>query len=365
VEGEPESIPGPAATEAVEPKEVVTEQETTEDSKDEPAEESEEQLTTEDIDNFFKRSLMQTLTQSKLQPPLPSSQFMHLINSNLITSHPSIQIKKTSWKKSAKFLKAMEKSKFLKLKGKDDDLTIVSISNTTNNEELKNFVPYKVKKSQPSQQQPTPPKGSDTLTLTNYYKPTAPLRPIFNELDLDFISNFNTKSDVKDILNAYITKQNLVNPTNKKLILINGALSKLTKDAALGRDKLLPLFLSKFTEYYKLTTPGSDDNNSPPVKGSLPQVEIITETKIGRKLITRISKVEYFNIDIETFANELKVKCSGSTTIKPKVENPKFSEISVQGPHFKIVNELLTGKYGLNANWISFNDKSKSKKKRS
>lgn len=320
-------------------------------------------LTTEDIDNFFKRSLMQTLTQTKLELPLPSSKFMDFINSNLITSHASIQIKKTSWKKSAKFLKSMEKAKFIGLKGKDNDLTVITISNVNNNEELKNFVPYKVKKPSSQIQQPTQSKNANSLILTNYYKANSSIRPIFNELDLDFVNKFYTKPEIKDILNDYISKKNLVNEKNKKMILINEDLSKMTKEASLGRDKLLPLFLKNFTEYYKISKP-NETNKELPIRGTLPQVEIITETKIGRKLITRISNIEYFNIDIESFANELKIKCSGSTVVKPKVSNPKITEISVQGPHFKIVNELLTNKHGLNPNWISFTDKSKPKKKR-
>ncbi|CCH46487.1 hypothetical protein BN7_6080 [Wickerhamomyces ciferrii] len=329
-------------------------------------------LTVEDVDHFFKRSLLQTLTQDGIKLPMTSSEFMNHIIKNLASDFEQIQIKKTSWKKSAKFLKAMEKDKFLKLKGKGDDLTVVSSATKENNEELKNFVPYKVKKSKPTNAPTTNSKAqnnNNTLIAHKLYKPTNPLRPIFNDLNLVYADYFET-NEVKEILNKYIAKNGLVNEKNKKQILLDDNLSCLVKnnETTLGRDKILTPFLSKFTEYYMLENPAlpvEDQIHQEPVRGSIPQVKIITETKIGRKVVTRTFNFEPFGINADELSSELKVKCSGSSTIGQNVQNPKLTEVTVQGPHSKIVIELLTKKYGLNSNWISFDDKSKPKKKRS
>lgn len=326
-------------------------------------------LTVEDIDHFFKRSLLQTLTQDKLTPPMPTSIFMNHIINNLASDFSQIQIKKTSWKKSAKFLKAMEKEGFLKVKGKGDDLTVVSVANKDNNEELKNFVPYRVKKTKPqgAQSSSKTNDNSNTLIAHKFYKPTAPLRQIFNDLDMIYARMY-TANEVKEILNKYITKHSLVNPKNKKTILLDDALSNaIPGDKLQGRDKLLTPFLNKFTEYYQLENPAlpaEDQIHKEPIRGQVPQVKIITETKIGRKVVTRTFNFEAFGINAEELAGELKVKCSGSSTIGQNVQNPKLTEVTVQGPHSKIVIELLTKKYGLNQHWISFDDKSKPKKKR-
>lgn len=325
-------------------------------------------LTVEDVDNFFKRSLLQTLTQEKLTLPMPASVFMNHIIANLASDFNQIQIKKTSWKKSAKYLKAMEKEGFLKLKGKGDDLIVVSSAKKENNEALKNFVPYKVKKSKPQGAQPaSKSEDKNTLIAHKFYKPNAPLRPIFNDLDLVYVNMF-TANEVKDILNKYIAKHNLVNQKNKKTVLLDDNLSHIIPgDKVQGRDKLLTPFLSKFTEFYQLenpSLPADEQLHREPVKGQIPQVKIITETKIGRKVVTRTFNFEAFGINAEELSNELKVKCSGSSTIGQNVQNPKLTEVTVQGPHSKIVIELLTKKYGLNQQWISFEDKSRPKKKR-
>ncbi|ONH66708.1 Translation machinery-associated protein 64 [Cyberlindnera fabianii] len=326
-------------------------------------------LTTEDVDYFFKRSLMQTLTQPpELVLPLQASTFMNHIVNNLSSDDNSIQMKKTSWKKSAKFLKAMEKDGFLKLKGKGDDITVVSAATKDNNEELKNFVPHKAKKSKPAGAKPSSKTNSSQLILTKYYKPTSPVRPILNDLDMNYTA-FYTSNEVKDLINKYIAKHELVNPKNKKMILCDDLLKSFMqgKEASQGRDKIMDPILKKFSEHYKITNPDDPDspeNSEPPRKGAVPQVKIITETKIGRKLITRVSNFEAFGIDPEQLSSELKVRCSGSSTIGQNVQNPKLVEVTVQGPHSKIVIDLLTKKYGLHTTWISFEDKSKGKKKK-
>ncbi|KAH3688379.1 hypothetical protein WICPIJ_000636 [Wickerhamomyces pijperi] len=335
------------------------------------------QLTTEDIDHIFRRALYQTLVQpsSPLKLPLPASEFMNHINDNLPdANHPSIQMKKTSWKKAAKYLKVMEKDGFLKLKGKGDVITVVSAVTKESNDTLKNFVPYKIKKKAAASTSGTTAKddkkANKGLILEKWYKATSPIRQVFNDVDMSYV-DYYSPAQVKEILNKYIAKNELINEKNKKTIILDDLLySLLNKNnkpdsRVLGRDQVLEPFLSKFSEFYRLIDPKETSNESVPIiRGSVPTVQIITETKIGRKLITRTSNFEPFGINATLFANELKVKCSGSTTVGPNVQNPKLTEVTVQGPHGKIVMDLLTKKYGLNVNWIKFEDKSKGKKKK-
>lgn len=365
--GEEEEVKEETVPEATESISETQEKTIKEDGEVEELAEEVDQLTVEDIDHFFRRSLYQTLTQTTLQFPLPASVFMNHINDNLAADHSSIQIKKTSWKKAAKYLKTMEKEGFLKLKGKGDDITVVSAINKDSNETLKNFVPYKIKKKAAPVKSSKNDKVSSGLILEKWYKPTSPLRQVFNDLDLVF-AQYYSPAEVKDILNKYIAKHNLVNERNKKTVILDDVLFSITpkSEKIIGRDQILDPFLKKFSEFYKIVNPNEQqDNSSAPIRGSVPSVQIITETKIGRKLITRTSNFEPFGVNATDFANELKIKCSGSTTIGQNVQNPKLTEVTVQGPHGKIVVDLLTKKYGLNPNWVKFDDKSKPKKKRS
>jgi translation initiation factor 2D len=325
------------------------EEEGKEDTKDNEMADEMNSLTVEDNDHFFKRSLLQTLSQNPMLP-LNSSNFMDHINSNLLIEQA---IKKTSWKKSAKFLKAMEKDGLIKLKGRGDDLVIISFNK--GHEQLKNFNPYKVKKQAPKKEKK---EETEKIVLTMFYKPTNPVRMVFNSLDLEYNSCY-TATDLKEILNKYISKEELVNEQNKKNIIINDALANLTKENTIGRDKLFPLFLEKFTEHYTIA---KGLRTSKLQKGNPPKVNIITETKIGRKTITRVSNFEHYEIDAEELSMDLKQKCSGSSTIHKNVQNPNIKEVLVQGSHASKIIELLVKKYGLNQGWIESEDKSKKKK---
>lgn len=322
-----------------------------------------QQLTVQDIDNFFTRALYQTLTQEKLALPISSSNFMTLINNNLPTQHSQVVMKKTSWKKSAKFLKHFEKNNFLKLKGKDDDLIIVSVSDVNNNDTLKNFVPYKVKsKKKSGSESGAQDKKSSELVLCKYYKPTSSIMKVFEIRD-----KLLTAAEIKQLLNQYIDQHQLVSPANKKLILLDDDLKSVLKapDNSIGRDKIFDQLLSKFTEYHQLFRgEGGEPLSKQPIRGQLEPIEIVSETKIGRKVVTRVFKFEKYGLSSDKLSDILKVKCSGSTTISANLQNPKYVDVTVQGPHFKTINSLLTTEYGVNAKWIRFTDKTRSKKKK-
>ena len=90
-------------------------------------------LSVQDVDYFITRALYYTITtDTKLSLPISASNFISQhINKNLPdVDHNEVNIKKSSWKKTAKFLKHFEKEGFLKLKGKGDDLTVVGMNKT-------------------------------------------------------------------------------------------------------------------------------------------------------------------------------------------------------------------------------------------
>lgn len=324
-------------------------------------------LTTDDVDYLLKRALYQTLTQTPVTPPLSSSQFMDQLVQNLATDHSDVNIKKSSWKKAAKFLKAMEKDGFLKLKGKGDDLTVVEVAKSSNNDTLKGFVPYKVKK--PAKKSPSESssngKAAGSLILEHYYKPTSVLRPLYNSLDLELDAYYTTK-ELRKHLDQYIDKEQLVNPADKSTIIVNDFLSKIIpgNKNLVKRSQLLAPFEKQFSSFYTISKPGQSNGSLKKLRGTPPKVHIVIETKIGRKTITRVFNFETYGVDAEELSAELKLKCSGSATIRPNVQSPKIIEVVVQGSHSQKAVELLTTKFGLNPNWIDSEDKSKKSKKK-
>ncbi|KAG5420250.1 hypothetical protein I9W82_002130 [Candida metapsilosis] len=329
------------------------------------------QLTTDEVDNFFIRSLLQTIKLENFQLPINSSSFMSLyIYKNLPILDPAYaNIKKTSWKKTSKFLKAMAKLSYLEVKGKDEDLSIVKLMPKTD-PTIENFVPHKINKvkkptsagSDGNGGSSSSPSSSSAMKITNLYKPTSKSRMFFNKLDAEF-DHLYTLPELRTMFNDYIKSANLVNPKNPKQIIVDEIIAKPTNkpiDAQVARDEIFTTFLTNFTPHYSI----KDNNNINNVnahdhiaKGTPPKIRIVTEMKIGRKVITRVGNYDKFFIKQGAFAEELRKLCSGSTTI---VDD---EQVQVQGPHGNTIINLLKEK-GVPLGCIEFEDKVKKKKRK-
>ncbi|AQZ16375.1 TMA64 (YDR117C) [Zygosaccharomyces parabailii] len=330
-----------------------------------------EEFRLEDVDQFLTRALFYTLKyDAKLELPISASKFIsNHINHNLpAVDHEKINIKKSSWKKTAKFLKHFEKEGFLKLKGKGDDLTIVGICK--DKPELQNFQPYQVGGSTTiSNQKRSSKKDSPQLRCETLYKPINLAKDFIQQTELNPQDTLYTVSELKNALSSYIATQNLADAKNRKLILLDdllfGMVNKKRKDTNTPRvvsraDIVEPFLANSFTPHFQIYK-----NDIPlfkhPSKGNLPNIEIVTEMKIGRKVVTKVSKFEVFGIDPDDLAATLRKICSGSTTIGETMTSPKTAEVVVQGPHGPLIIDHLNS-LGIPSKWIKFENKLKKKK---
>ena len=94
-------------------------------------------------------------------------------------------------------------------------------------------------------------------------------------------------------------------------------------------------------------------------KGEPPKIAIITEMRLGRKVVTRVQNFEHYFIKPHVLAEELRTKCSGSSTIGQSI-----TEVTVQGPHAKLITDLLNKDKGIPVSFIDVEDKTKKKKKK-
>lgn len=336
--------------EAAEEEEATTEQAEEEDDT--------VKLTTEEIDNFFTRALLQTIKLDKVDLPITASTFMssHIYKNLPIMDSSYTNIKKTSYKKTSKYLKAMAKLGYLDVKGKDEDLSIIKLIASTT-PIIENFVPHKINKPKSTNQQDLTKKQMNIKLL---YKPTSKSRMFFNKLDKQYDSIY-TSPELRTLLESYANKFELIGK-NKKTIRIDETLATITSNKQgpqVARDQIFKQFLSNFSPHYQIIL--SNGEAFPIQKGQLPKITIITEMKIGRKIITRVSNFEKFNIKPGAFAEELRNKCSGSSTIGQATHNPSITEVQVQGPHGKLIIEILKDK-GIPILCIEFEDKVKKKK---
>lgn len=296
------------------------------------------ELTTEDIDQLFIKSLKSI---KNIELPTPASTFMSYVNKNVPSS---LNIKKTSWKKASKFLKEMAKQNLIKVKGKDEDLSILQL-NTGNVSNAEGEASSNTASTAKPKQKSNNTSSATTLKVIPLYKPTKNIRAFFNKLnDAQYeYDECYTAAQVRSMVEAYIKKFSLIAADPKK---VKPDVELYNKEES-TREQVFKNFLTKFSPYYRI-------NESEIHKGVPPKIQIVTELKIGRKVVTRVSNFETFDIRIENLAKELRNKCSGSSTI---VDN----DVQVQGPHGKLIIDLLKDK-GVPVSYINFEDKTKKKK---
>ncbi|GCE99975.1 hypothetical protein ZYGM_002773 [Zygosaccharomyces mellis] len=332
----------------------------------------------EDVDQFLTRALYYTLTQdAKLELPISASNFIsNHINHNLPSvDHEKVNVRKSSWKKTAKFLKHFEKEGFLKLKGKGDDLTVIGANKQK--PELQNFQPYEISGgsgsggTKPSSSKNDNKKdGSPQLRCETLYKPINLAKEFIQLTDLNPHDVLYTSQELKNALNGYIASNNLADLNDKKMVILDDLLyhlvNKKQKDTTAPRlvsraTIIEPLLSNNFTPHFQIYK-GNIPLFKNPSRGNLPNIEIVTEMKIGRKVITRVSRFEIFHIDEDELAATLRRLCSGSTTIGETMTSPKYKEVTVQGPHGPLIIDYLNS-LGIPTKWIKFDNKLKKKKK--
>lgn len=327
--------------------------------------EEESSLRVEDIDNFFIRAFIQSVKQSKMEFPVSASKFMsdHVLKNFPRMDPKYCNIKKSSWKKTAKFLKALEKMNYLTLKGKGDDVNVTSI--TIKPEVVANFVPHKTMEEKKTEATPSKKCLEKKLLVLSLYKANNKSRMVFNKVEKDFLKLY-TKQELKEILNEYIKACSLPDKRNPKMINLDSILASLTgmTDEMVARDKLHDAFLKKFSPNFCVLKPGEQFSNSVRVyKGDPPKIKILTQNVLGRKKTTSVLNFETFFIRPQELAEDLKNLCSGSTAVNPSVHNPNVTEVMVQGPHGPAIVAYLKTK-GVPITFIDFEDKSKGKKRR-
>lgn len=323
------------------------------------------ELSVEDTDNLFIRSFIQTVKNTQLDIPITASKFMEYILKNFPKTDPKFcNIKKTSWKKGAKFLKALEKLNYLTLKGRGDDVSVAAI--TISPEIVANFVPHKtMEDGKGSGSTPSKKDLDNKMNIVHLYKPTNKSRMVFNKVGKNFNALY-TKPELKDILNEYIKALQLVDKSNPKNIVLDATLLSIAggTNESVPRDKLFTAFVGNFSPNFAVLKPKEELSSAVTVhRGDPPKIKIVTQTVLGRKKTTSVLNFEKFHIRPNSLAEDLKNLCSGSTSVGASVHNPAVTEVMVQGPHGPAIIDYLKNK-GIPVAYIDFEDKSKGKRRK-
>ena len=350
-----------------------------------------------DIDNAFRQAFifaMHTARNEKkdgpkhgIDFPIPQSQ---LISNYILPYLPiftpedatSLQIKKTSWKNIRKFIKALEKERLLKSKDRNGGETVI-LDVDFDNQAINNFTPYRLPKKEQSTNTDSCPSTNtgdrsigQSLKRLGFLKPKEKHLPIFSSSS-NSIHTLYLTSELRPIITTYLESENLIHPTNKRLVRINPVLANAVFDSSssldqevlakgtVPREVLIERIISSCSPYYSILLNSSSREDSKPKSGHPPSIKLTSETRSGNKTVTKLSGVEAYYIHPQALAEELQKSCASSTSVTQLIgSSPKtpVMEIMVQGPQKNSILKALERR-GVRREWVEILDRSRGKKK--
>jgi translation initiation factor 2D len=372
------------------------------------------QPTTSEVDQTFHEAFLYAVFKAKksgtgphygLEFPIqPSFLVSKMLQPNLRYQNEAYTIKKTSWKNVKKFIKYLDKQELIKSKDRNGGETVILDIDFDDNQ-IKTFVPYRLPESKVTgadESEPSSaPSGVETSLKQNIHILT--LYRASSKLVPDLVPSktaYYTAHQISSFLRTYIANNpsltNASTLTSKRFIkldpfLANNVLSSSNdadiKPLAVGeiaRDLLQkriledshlciphwillrnpPSSLSLSSSEFDATEYLAANPSMKPKPYPAPRIHLVLEKRTGTKTVTRISGLETFHINPQTFGPELARKCAGSASVGQLMGGkPGVMEVVVQGDQREIVTKEV-GIRGVKAEWVEITDKTNKGKKK-
>ncbi|KAG0239301.1 hypothetical protein BGW41_007786 [Actinomortierella wolfii] len=353
-----------------------------------PAEPEKQALTVAEVDKFLHEALLQALkfklTEAQAKELLPMNSSI-LYDSYILPCRArgrasEADIKRSSWKKVAKWLKTVEKQGLIKCKEMKGELVLNAVS--WQHPQLKAFSGHKTVETQQQQLKQAASSSSTeasshqnkaggsagSIKVIEGHRPSGS-SVIFFETIGQPLDHCYSPAELKTLLAAYIKEKLLADPKNQRFIVLDEVLAhalgkKGESVDRIPRDHGVERLTNNMTVFHAILMGNEDPKEVKYVKGAVKPVQMIQEIRTGRKTATRISGLEHFKMDVDAFAQELQVLCASSVAITAlQGASPKLNlrEIMVQGPQMKKVSELLVER-GVPKKYIVTLDKTAKKK---
>lgn len=328
-------------------------------------------LTTEDVDAYLDKCLLQALhtTVKDKDLPMPGST---LWSNHILPCRPSgitLDIKKSSHKKLSKWLQAKSSAGLISVKEDKYKKESMLFSVNRGHPDYLSFKPEKRPAEKASQA--VDHAASDNiqpakiLEVTEVYKPSVHVNPIFASVGAD-TGRLYTFSEACDVVFNYIEKENLVKPTAKSIVVLDPTLCDALFKGAIKKGTTYPTEIhkkdlgSKFVNRMQAHHVVSRGSQSVVRKGALKTIQIVTERRQGNKKMTKLSGLETFLMDPEALASELQKKFACSTTVA-ELPGKKGQEVLIQGGVIADVAKHLVEQFGIPKRYIEVLDKTARK----
>ncbi|KAJ1772909.1 (ABC) transporter [Coemansia sp. RSA 1843] len=320
--------------------------------------------------------------------PIPTST---LYSTYMVPNAPigkDVDIKKSSYKKLTKFLKAADKCGLIKLKDIRGESYVKSLG--WDHKEIVQYTPYSVplarsstkgnagqtkdniastKKEHSEASQGNKDKTNDVISIVELLKPSRALVPLFDDMNAQTETGFFTRKQARSVLEDYIKDRGLVDAKNSQFVKLDHRLCDglLTKEeystvTIIRRDKLHTRLQETMTLYTQVTVPGKEAMLK---IGNPPTVDIVCEKKMGNKVVTRVIGLEAYGVDPADIAKELKTICASSTTVDPVPGKKNAHSVLVQGHQVVAITKLLAMRCKLPQQLLTVVDKTGKSKKAS
>lgn len=328
-------------------------------------------LTTEDVDAYLDKCLLQALhtTVKDKDLPMPGST---LWSNHILPCRPSgitLDIKKSSHKKLSKWLQAKSSAGLISVKEDKYKKESMLFSVNRGHPDYLSFKPEKRPAEKASQA--VDHAASDNiqpakiLEVTEVYKPSVHVNPIFASVGAD-TGRLYTFSEACDVVFNYIEKENLVKPTAKSIVVLDPTLCDALFKGAIKKGTTYPTEIHKkdlgstFVNRMQAHHVVSRGSQSVVRKGALKTIQIVTERRQGNKKMTKLSGLETFLMDPEALASELQKKFACSTTVA-ELPGKKGQEVLIQGGVIADVAKHLVEQFGIPKGYIEVLDKTARK----
>ncbi|KAM0747852.1 hypothetical protein T439DRAFT_328520 [Meredithblackwellia eburnea MCA 4105] len=328
---------------------------------------SAESMSPADVDQMFKTALLlsikQTLSKSPSLFPMPASS---LFSAHILPNRPAhlsgIDIKKSSWKKLAPFIKAVAKLGWVTAKEVKGELVVMSVNGThADVEAVRSYKTIAQGSSSSPSDSPTTnitTGGSSSsnssaadVVVRELFKPPSAFRGILPDEVEQPDHDLYTSAQLKSALLSYVTSHSISHPRDQKFIQLSpddaltSVLLKKGEDLdVMSKDEALKRLKEAGTKFWELRK-GKED----PVvkKGTPPLVKIAIKT-VGKRQVTLISNFEQWGLfTAEEVAEDLRHRAASSTAVQPihgsSPKKPLF-EIMVQGSHESLVTQVLAAR---------------------
>uniref|UniRef100_A0A023F768 Eukaryotic translation initiation factor 2D n=1 Tax=Triatoma infestans TaxID=30076 RepID=A0A023F768_TRIIF len=314
------------------------------ENNSENLEQSEPNLSPDEIVmNLFLLTLKKS---NKINLPILTNLFYKNYMLSNLPTNMEFDIKKTKYKKLSTFLNEMEKDNLIKLQNINNVQSIIEIN--TDSEQIIGF--RNQIKENAEEPTCTAHEGTERVEISETY--------VVNSNVLILFTKFGHKKndclsaqEVRKLTCEYVKAENLQDPTNKGLVVLDPILSRVTqaKTAKLDWKTLIDKILSLMGNCYEVR---KNDSIISSGKGRIPNIEIATRIRSGNKKVTIVDNLEIYGVDLQEISRECQHGLATSTTLN-RVPSRKGMQFQVQGCHAGYIKKLLTEKYCIPIKYFS------------